>query len=155
MGWDYKFLRENVVPCLFRLMGICFDDAVRSSHELHKPSYLYSERGCEKQVFHLDNSIATMVPFSIQHRSFNVILALGNECYIDVLSDENGNPIKYFHKKATYGVFKKMVKKHKHNTIHIKKGHFFIFRYDYVHAGSAWHGEDNCRIVCTFTIGCT
>lgn len=120
-----------------------------SSHVMYKPSYLLSEEGCGPQEFHLDNSIKTMQIISSHSKSFNCILSLGDDVHLDVLGDSKGKIVSYPELKdddQKYRRLKTFVKQHKRMTIRIPKWSVFIFRYDYIHAGSEWKGPDNMRV---------
>lgn len=128
------------------LHNLGIDPTSKDSPYLWKPSILTSLPGCGSQPFHLDNEIDDFSDFNILYYPFNAILAIDDHTFIDVLEDDSGNIVGCTNESKTYTLLRKMVLQNRRKELHIPKGYAFIFRGDFIHAGSQFHTINNRRM---------
>lgn len=144
---------KHVVQKVKLTLGMNMDENVKEimqepSHTMHNPTLIVSGEKCSAQSFHVDNSIRTADAFTNSHAPFNLIVAIGKDVTIDLL-EKGGELVRYrrlVKEKRKYGWMKKMLEGCKRKTVRVPKGHAIIFRHDFVHAGSRFHGQDNYRM---------
>lgn len=138
-----QFLAKKV------LHAIGVDTTLESSSPfLWKPSILLSLPGCGAQPFHLDNEPDDFNDFNILHYPVNAIIAFDDDTYIDVLEDEKGNVVGCTKTTTSrnYKTLRRMVLQNNRKEYRIPKGHAFVFRGDFIHAGSKFHALNSRRL---------